>query len=134
VANTIPLLDTSSASRLSCSGRFFVAVPLTEAHRAVPATVPEYSASSPPYPTHPMSPPQYHMMTMRQAWYSTSQRFIERFDLDLVTLTANLPPWYRNHLTMLVSEQSQASVYLGWCLIYPVAVAVAKSTSLVPIL
>lgn len=48
--------------------------------------------------------PQYHMMTMRNTRYSTSQRFIERFDLDIVTLKAkaNLPPWYRNHLDMLV--------------------------------
>lgn len=49
-------------------------------------------------------PPQYHMMTMRNTRYSMSQVFIERFDLDLVTLnsTDKLPPWYRNHLTMLV--------------------------------
>lgn len=47
---------------------------------------------------------QYHMMAMRNTRYSTSQRFIERFDLDLVTLGSNLPPWYRNHLAMLVSN------------------------------
>eukprot|EP00752_Nemacystus_decipiens_P015194 g13529.t1 len=49
---------------------------------------------------------EYHMLTMRTTWYSTSQHFIERFDLDLVTLTANLPPWYRNHLTMLAEERA----------------------------
>eukprot|EP00903_Cladosiphon_okamuranus_P008491 g8158.t1 len=48
---------------------------------------------------------EYHMMTMRETWYSTSQQFIERFDLDLVSLTANVPPWYRNHLTMLEEER-----------------------------
>lgn len=49
-------------------------------------------------------PVQYHMMTMRNTRYSMSQVFIERFDLDLVTInsTDKLPPWYRNHLTMLV--------------------------------
>lgn len=39
---------------------------------------------------------------MRNTQYNTSQRFIERFDLDLVTLKANVPPWYKEHLTMLV--------------------------------
>ncbi|CAM9139793.1 unnamed protein product [Ectocarpus fasciculatus] len=50
---------------------------------------------------------EYHMMTMRNTRYSTSQRFIERFDLDIVTLKAkaNLPPWYRNHLDMLEEER-----------------------------
>ncbi|CAM9525456.1 unnamed protein product [Pylaiella littoralis] len=50
---------------------------------------------------------EYHMMTMRNTRYSMSQVFIERFDLDLVTLnsTDNLPPWYRNHLIMLEEEQ-----------------------------
>ncbi|CAM9307230.1 unnamed protein product [Scytosiphon promiscuus] len=49
---------------------------------------------------------EYHMMAMRNTRYSTSQRFIERFDLDLVTLGSNLPPWYRNHLAMLEEERS----------------------------
>ncbi|CAM9929328.1 unnamed protein product, partial [Ectocarpus sp. 12 AP-2014] len=51
---------------------------------------------------------EYHMMTMRNTRYSTSQRFIERFDLDIVTLKAkaNLPPWYRNHLDMLEEERT----------------------------
>ncbi|CAM9252742.1 unnamed protein product [Ectocarpus sp. 8 AP-2014] len=57
------------------------------------------------------------MMTMRNTRYSTSQRFIERFDLDIVTLKAkaNLPPWYRNHLDMLV----RAAFLLSGCAALP---------------
>lgn len=39
---------------------------------------------------------------MRNTSYNLNQRFIERFDLDLVTLNENIPSWFREHLTMLV--------------------------------
>lgn len=69
----------------------------------------EYAPPPPPSPTCPAIPmpdprqTQYHMLTMRNTSYDTNQRFIERFDLELVTLKANLPTWYREHLDMLVS-------------------------------
>lgn len=62
------------------------------------------------------------MMTMRNTRYSMSQRFIERFDLDIVTLKAkaNLPPWYKNHLDMLV----RAVFLLSSCTTFPADVYV----------
>lgn len=43
------------------------------------------------------------MLTMTSSSYDNNQRFIERFDLDLVTLKGNnLPSWFSEHLTMLV--------------------------------
>lgn len=60
---------------------------------------------------------------MRNTSYDTNQRFIERFDLDLVTLKANLPAWYREHLNMLVRL---ACLSIQTPTLYPVRVIICS--------
>ena len=49
----------------------------------------------------PIAPPQYHMYAREKSRYLNEQ-FIEIFDLDLVTLPRDLPPWFLEQMQMLV--------------------------------
>jgi hypothetical protein len=65
------------------------------------------------------SAPQYRSVTATTNTYDVNERFIERFDLDLVVLPPRdqLPPWLALHLDMLVRSSSRTCLSLAMAML-----------------
>ncbi|CAM9169170.1 unnamed protein product [Chrysoparadoxa australica] len=59
---------------------------------------------------------EYRVSTNTGNTYDINLRFVERFDLDLVTLPKDLPLWLKNDLDMVSEEEEFAEEFLPYLL------------------